>query len=120
MDQQITTVIVNRKENKLKKGCGYHLDLGVLSILIFIVGMLGLPVYVAATVLSINHVNSLKLESQSRAPGEVSQFMGVREQRVTGMVTFMFIGASVLIGSVSFSNPIQFIEFKRGGELTPV
>ncbi|KAI6183292.1 Anion exchange protein [Aphelenchoides bicaudatus] len=100
MDQQITTVIVNRKENKLKKGCGYHLDLFVLAILIFIVGMFGLPVYVAATVLSINHVNSLKLESQSRAPGEVSQFMGVREQRVTGIVTFAFIGASVLVTKV--------------------
>uniref|UniRef100_A0A663EWK3 Anion exchange protein n=1 Tax=Aquila chrysaetos chrysaetos TaxID=223781 RepID=A0A663EWK3_AQUCH len=27
MDQQITAVIINRKEHKLKKGCGYHLDL---------------------------------------------------------------------------------------------
>uniref|UniRef100_A0A8R1IN99 HCO3_cotransp domain-containing protein n=1 Tax=Caenorhabditis japonica TaxID=281687 RepID=A0A8R1IN99_CAEJA len=60
MDQQITTVIVNRKENKLKKGCGYHLDLFVLSFSILLVGFLGLPIYVAATVLSINHINSLK------------------------------------------------------------
>ena len=60
MDQQITAVIVNRKENKLKKGCGYHLDLLVLSLLIIVVGYLGLPVYVAATVLSINHINALK------------------------------------------------------------
>lgn len=95
MDQQITTVIVNRKENKLKKGCGYHLDLFVLSILIIIVGALGLPVYVAATVLSINHVNSLKLESESRAPGEVAHFVGVCEQRLTGIVTFFLIGLSV-------------------------
>uniref|UniRef100_A0A674F6R4 Anion exchange protein n=1 Tax=Salmo trutta TaxID=8032 RepID=A0A674F6R4_SALTR len=29
MDQQITAVIINRKEHKLKKGCGYHLDLFV-------------------------------------------------------------------------------------------
>uniref|UniRef100_A0A0K8R6I3 Putative sodium bicarbonate cotransporter n=1 Tax=Ixodes ricinus TaxID=34613 RepID=A0A0K8R6I3_IXORI len=36
MDQQITAVIINRKENKLKKGCGYHLDLLVLSVLIAI------------------------------------------------------------------------------------
>ncbi|VBB35170.1 unnamed protein product [Acanthocheilonema viteae] len=78
MDQQITTVIVNRKENKLKKGYGYHLDLCVLAFLILLVGTLGLPIYVAATVLSINHVNSLKLESESRAPGEVAQFIGVR------------------------------------------
>lgn len=43
MDQQITAVIVNRKENKLKKGCGYHLDLFVLAILIQICTTLGLP-----------------------------------------------------------------------------
>lgn len=60
------------------QGYGYHLDLCVLAFLIFVVGILGLPIYVAATVLSINHVNSLKLESESRAPGEVAQFIGVR------------------------------------------
>lgn len=43
MDQQITAVIVNRKENKLKKGCGYHLDLFVLAGLIQICSVMGLP-----------------------------------------------------------------------------
>ncbi len=32
MDQQITAVIVNRKENKLRKGAGYHLDLLLIAI----------------------------------------------------------------------------------------
>lgn len=62
----------------MKKGCGYHLDLFVLAILIWITGALGIPIYVAATVLSINHVNSLKVESESRAPGERPTFIGVR------------------------------------------
>ncbi|XP_018351038.1 PREDICTED: electroneutral sodium bicarbonate exchanger 1 isoform X3 [Trachymyrmex septentrionalis] len=97
MDQQITAVIVNRKENKLKKGCGYHLDLFVLSILIEICSVMGLPWFVAATVLSINHVNSLKLESECAAPGEKPQFLGVREQRVTHILIFLMIGCSVLL-----------------------
>ncbi|KQS70683.1 uncharacterized protein Dere_GG23542, isoform H [Drosophila erecta] len=97
MDQQITAVIVNRKENKLKKGCGYHLDLFILSILIAICSMMGLPWFVAATVLSINHVNSLKLESECSAPGEKPQFLGVREQRVTHILIFLTIGGSVLL-----------------------
>ncbi|XP_030384749.1 electroneutral sodium bicarbonate exchanger 1 isoform X4 [Scaptodrosophila lebanonensis] len=97
MDQQITAVIVNRKENKLKKGCGYHLDLFVLSILIIICSVMGLPWFVAATVLSINHVNSLKLESECSAPGEKPQFLGVREQRVTHILIFLTIGGSVLL-----------------------
>ncbi|KYN09741.1 Sodium bicarbonate cotransporter 3 [Trachymyrmex cornetzi] len=97
MDQQITAVIVNRKENKLKKGCGYHLDLFVLSILIEICSVMGLPWFVAATVLSINHVNSLKLESECAAPGEKPRFLGVREQRVTHILIFLMIGCSVLL-----------------------
>jgi hypothetical protein len=49
----------------------------VLSVLIVLTGLFGLPIYVAATVLSINHVNSLRKESESRAPGEVPHFIGV-------------------------------------------
>ncbi|XP_071053006.1 sodium-driven chloride bicarbonate exchanger isoform X12 [Onthophagus taurus] len=97
MDQQITTVIINRKENKLKKGGGYHLDLFVLAILIQICTLMGLPWFVAATVLSINHVNSLKVESECAAPGEKPQFLGVREQRVTHIFIFLTIGLSVFL-----------------------
>ncbi|XP_055376644.1 electrogenic sodium bicarbonate cotransporter 1 isoform X3 [Condylostylus longicornis] len=97
MDQQITAVIINRKENKLKKGCGYHLDLFILAILIQICSIMGLPWFVAATVLSINHVNSLKVESECAAPGEKPQFLGVREQRVTHILIFLMIGLSVLL-----------------------
>lgn len=95
MDQQITAVIVNRKENKLKKGCGYHLDLFILAFLIQLCTVLGIPWFVAATVLSINHVNSLKLESETAAPGEKPQFLGVREQRFTHIMIFLTIGCSV-------------------------
>ncbi|XP_068621568.1 electroneutral sodium bicarbonate exchanger 1 isoform X1 [Battus philenor] len=97
MDQQITAVIVNRKENKLKKGCGYHLDLFVLAILIQLCSVMGLPWFVAATVLSINHVNSLKVESECAAPGEKPQFLGVREQRMTHIMIFLTIGCSVVL-----------------------
>ncbi|RWS12874.1 sodium bicarbonate cotransporter 3-like protein [Dinothrombium tinctorium] len=99
MDQQITAVIINRKENKLKKGCGYHLDLFILSLLIAICSILGLPWFVAATVLSMSHVNSLKMESKCAAPGEKPQFLGVREQRVTHIMIFVLCGLSVLFTS---------------------
>jgi hypothetical protein len=58
---------------------------------------MGIPWFVAATVLSINHVNSLKLESECAAPGEKPQFLGVREQRVTHLLIFLTIGLSVLL-----------------------
>ena len=59
MDQQITAVIVNRKDFMLKKGGGYHLDLLVLALIITVCSIFGLPWFVAATVLSINHIQSL-------------------------------------------------------------
>lgn len=58
---------------------------------------MGIPWFVAATVLSMNHVNSLKMESESAAPGEKPQFLGVREQRVTHLGIFVMIGLSVLL-----------------------
>ncbi|XP_053204629.1 sodium-driven chloride bicarbonate exchanger-like isoform X3 [Panonychus citri] len=109
MDQQITAVIVNRKENKLKKGCGYHLDLFVLSILIAICSIFGLPWFVAATVLSMTHVNSLKMESESAAPGEKPQFLGVREQRVTHICIFILCGLSVFMTSVLRNIPMPVL-----------
>ncbi|KAL0963788.1 hypothetical protein UPYG_G00313590 [Umbra pygmaea] len=100
MDQQITAVIINRKEHKLKKGCGYHLDLFVVGIMLGVCSIMGLPWFVAATVLSISHVNSLKLESECSAPGEQAKFLGIREQRFTGLMIFLLMGCSVFMTSV--------------------
>uniref|UniRef100_A0A665WT71 Anion exchange protein n=1 Tax=Echeneis naucrates TaxID=173247 RepID=A0A665WT71_ECHNA len=100
MDQQITAVIINRKEHKLKKGCGYHLDLLVVALMLGICSIMGLPWFVAATVLSISHVNSLKVESHCSAPGEQPKFLGIREQRVTGFMIFILMGCSVFMTSV--------------------
>uniref|UniRef100_A0A3Q3WXJ7 Anion exchange protein n=1 Tax=Mola mola TaxID=94237 RepID=A0A3Q3WXJ7_MOLML len=99
MDQQITAVIVNRKENKLKKGYGYHLDLLVVTVMLGVCSIMGLPWFVAATVLSISHVNSLKVESECAAPGEQPKFLGIREQRVTGFMIFILMGCSIFMTS---------------------
>ncbi|MEE6489446.1 hypothetical protein FKM82_015564, partial [Ascaphus truei] len=104
MDQQITAVIINRKEHKLKKGCGYHLDLLMVGVMLGVCSVMGLPWFVAATVLSITHVNSLKLESECSAPGEQPKFLGIREQRVTGLMIFVLMGSSVFMTRV-----LQFI-----------
>uniref|UniRef100_A0A8C3CCC3 Anion exchange protein n=1 Tax=Cairina moschata TaxID=8855 RepID=A0A8C3CCC3_CAIMO len=100
MDQQITAVIVNRKEHRLKKGCGYHLDLFMVAVMLGVCSVMGLPWFVAATVLSITHVNSLKLESGCSAPGEQPRFLGIREQRVTGLMIFVLMGCSVFLTTV--------------------
>lgn len=76
------------------------MDLFVLSLLIAVCSILGLPWFVAATVLAMTHVNSLKMESESAAPGEKPQFLGVREQRVSQIIINSMIGLSVFFTSV--------------------
>uniref|UniRef100_A0A7E4VER9 Anion exchange protein n=1 Tax=Panagrellus redivivus TaxID=6233 RepID=A0A7E4VER9_PANRE len=100
MDQQITAVIVNRKDNLLRKGYGYHLDLFVIAILVITCSLLGLPFYVAATVLSVMHIDALKLQSECAAPGEKPTFLGVKEQRVTAVLAHVIILCSVFLTSL--------------------
>ncbi|XP_078248645.1 anion exchange protein 4 [Pogona vitticeps] len=100
MDQQITAVILNRKEYKLKKGAGFHLDFFCVSLLMILTSLLGLPWYVSATVISLAHMEGLKKESTTCAPGEQPKFLGIREQRVTGLMVFILTGLSVFLAPV--------------------
>lgn len=84
----------------LQKGAGYHLDLLMVAVMLGVCSIMGLPWFVAATVLSISHVNSLKVESECSAPGEQPKFLGIREQRVTGLMIFILMGLSVFMTSV--------------------
>ena len=109
MDQQITAVICNRKEHKLKKGGGYHLDLLIVALCIIVCSILGIPWFVAATVLTINHVKSLHMESESAAPGEKPTFLGIREQRVTHVLIFITVGLSVFMTPILGKIPMPVL-----------
>ncbi|XP_071425940.1 anion exchange protein 4 [Pithys albifrons albifrons] len=100
MDQQITAVILNRREYKLQKGAGFHLDLLCVSLLMVVTSVTGLPWYVSATVISLAHMESLRKESETSAPGEHPQFLGIREQRLTGLAVFVLMGVSVFMAPV--------------------
>ncbi|NXN99366.1 S4A4 protein, partial [Rhinopomastus cyanomelas] len=100
MDQQITAVILNRREYKLQKGAGFHLDLLCVSLLMVVTSATGLPWYVSATVISLAHMESLRKESTTSAPGEHPEFLGIREQRLTGLAVFILMGVSVFMAPV--------------------
>ncbi|CAF3505670.1 unnamed protein product [Rotaria sp. Silwood1] len=109
MDQQITAVIINRKEFKLKKKLGYHLDLFVLSLTVLLQSMLGLPWFVAATVLALTHVNALKIMSENTAPGEKPRFEGIIEQRVSALLMAILTGLSVFFTNVLSHIPMPVL-----------
>ena len=70
---------------------------------------MGLPWFVAATVLSMTHVNSLKMESGTAAPGEKPQFLGIREQRVTHICIFALIGSSFVFTKILQKIPMPVL-----------
>uniref|UniRef100_A0A671EWQ3 Anion exchange protein 4 n=1 Tax=Rhinolophus ferrumequinum TaxID=59479 RepID=A0A671EWQ3_RHIFE len=100
MDQQITAVILNRAEYRLRKGAGFHLDLFCVAMLMLLTSVLGLPWYVSTTVISLAHMDSLRRESRACAPGESPSFLGIREQRLTGLVVFILTGISIFLAPV--------------------
>ncbi|XP_042106495.1 anion exchange protein 4 isoform X5 [Ovis aries] len=100
MDQQITGVILNRAEYRLRKGAGFHLDLFCVAVLMPLTSALGLPWYVSATVISLAHMDSLRRESRACAPGEAPSFLGIREQRLTGLAVFILTGISIFLAPI--------------------
>jgi len=57
----------------------------------------------------MTHVNSLRMESESAAPGEKPQFLGVREQRVTHVCIFVLCGLSVFFTSILRNIPMPVL-----------
>ena len=85
-------MIVNKKDRKLKKGSGYHLDLLMIGLFGTVCGLFGVPFLSAATVRSVTHVSALTVYSRTHAPGEKPQLEEVKEQRVTGILVHIMVG----------------------------
>ncbi|XP_072322027.1 anion exchange protein 3 [Eucyclogobius newberryi] len=100
METQITSLIVSKKERRLVKGSGFHLDLLLIVILGAVCPLFGLPWLTAATVRSVTHVNALTVMSKATAPGEKPMIQEVKEQRVTGMLVSVLVGLSMVMTDV--------------------
>ncbi|XP_062312328.1 anion exchange protein 3 isoform X3 [Osmerus eperlanus] len=97
METQITSLIVSKKERRLVKGSGFHLDLLLIVTLGAVCPLFGLPWLTAATVRSVTHVNALTVMSKATAPGEKPMIQEVKEQRVTGLVVSVLVGMSIVM-----------------------
>jgi len=72
---------------------------------------MGLPWFVAATVLSINHVNSLKLESECAAPGEKPKFLGCRYVICVKMIIVICVKMIIVIQGYAMTQAISHQPF---------
>ncbi|KAM9447327.1 anion exchange protein 3-like isoform 2-T3 [Salvelinus alpinus] len=109
METQITSLIVSKKERRLVKGSGFHLDLLLIVTLGAMCPLLGLPWLTAATVRSVTHVNALTVMSKATAPGEKPVIQEVKEQRLTGLVVAVLVGMSLVMTDVLRHIPLAVL-----------
>ncbi|XP_028606136.2 anion exchange protein 2 isoform X1 [Podarcis muralis] len=109
METQITTLIISKKERKLQKGSGFHLDLLLIVAMGGFCALFGLPWLAAATVRSVTHANALTVMSKAVAPGDKPKIQEVKEQRVTGLVVALLVGLSIVIGDLLRKIPLAVL-----------
>ncbi|XP_061873218.1 band 3 anion transport protein isoform X2 [Colius striatus] len=97
LETQITTLIVSKPERKLVKGSGFHLDLLLIVAMGGLAALFGMPWLSATTVRTITHANALTVMAKTSAPGEKSQILEVKEQRLSGLLVAVLIGVSILM-----------------------
>ncbi|KAK3083355.1 hypothetical protein FSP39_020709 [Pinctada imbricata] len=109
LETQITEMTLNKKEFKLKKGSGFHLDQVLLGVMTFVLALFGLPWMCSATVRTLCHVSALSVMSRTHAPGEKPKLLSVREQRVTNIVIHAMIGLSLMAGPLLRAIPVAVL-----------
>ncbi|XP_060080773.1 band 3 anion transport protein-like [Ylistrum balloti] len=109
LETQITEMILNKKELKMRKGSGFHLDQVLMGVMTFVCALFGLPWMCAATVRTIAHTSALSVMSRTHAPGEKPKLVEVKEQRVTNILMNAMIGVSLTWGPLLRAIPIAVL-----------
>ena len=102
-------MIIDKKERKLRKGNGYHMDIVVVCLMNFGCGLVGAPWCCAASVRSLTHVNSVTVMSRTHAPGDKPHIVEVKEQRVSSLLVAVLVGVSVLMAPLLRRVPMSVL-----------
>ncbi|KAL1478541.1 hypothetical protein MTO96_016226 [Rhipicephalus appendiculatus] len=98
MDQNISAAMVNNPSNKLRKGSAYHLDLLVVGLLNAALSVFGLPWMHGVLPHSPLHARCLADLEERVDQGHVHEVVvRSRETRLTGILSSLFIGLSLLL-----------------------
>jgi hypothetical protein len=101
LDQNLTSLLINRKDHNLRKPPGYHLDLFVCGVFIYpVCSFFGLPFTHAATVRSMTHLISLSTREQVKLAdgnGMQTRVKNVIEGRTTHFIIHVLLLLSVAL-----------------------
>jgi len=108
MDQNVSTLIVNRKDHKLQKGSAYHIDLMLCGVIFYpISSIFGIPFPHASTVPCLIHLISLTNREtvQLEGGGTTTRVISVIEGART---TNLLIHGLILL-SLTFTSILKFV-----------
>lgn len=122
LDQNISSMLVNKPENKLTKGPGYYLDLVVVSVIIIVQSIFGMPWTHAALPHSPLHARQLAdVEEYEQHGRRYERVIKSRETRITGLATHVLVALSILakdaLGVIPLSVLYGFFLFLGVGTL---
>lgn len=110
LDQNISSILVNRRENKLKKGPGYNLDLVVVAVIIVLQSIFGMPWTHAALPHSPLHARQLADVEEYEAHGRrYERVVRARETRITGFATHVLVALSILMADALRNIPLAVL-----------
>eukprot|EP00168_Porphyra_purpurea_P012551 TRINITY_DN3324_c0_g2_i3.p1 TRINITY_DN3324_c0_g2~~TRINITY_DN3324_c0_g2_i3.p1 ORF type:complete len:639 (+),score=210.27 TRINITY_DN3324_c0_g2_i3:586-2502(+) len=110
LDQNISALLVNRPENRLLKGPGYHLDLLIVAALVAGTSIFGLTWTHAALPHSPLHARALADTEEYEAHGRRHErVVRARETRLTGLLTHVLIGLSILFKDAIGQIPVSVL-----------
>lgn len=109
METQISELIIDKKERKLRKGNGYHMDIVVVCLMNVGCGLMGAPWCSAASVRSLTHVSAVTIMSRTHAPGDKPHIVEVKEQRVSALLVAILMGVSVLMAPLLRRVPMSVL-----------
>ncbi|KAI4480820.1 hypothetical protein M0804_009917 [Polistes exclamans] len=109
METQISELIIDKKERKLRKGNGYHMDIVVVCLMNVGCGLTGSPWCSAASVRSLTHVSAVTIMSRTHAPGDKPHIVQVIEQRVSALLVAILMGVSVLMAPLLRRVPMSVL-----------
>uniref|UniRef100_A0A1B6DDV8 Anion exchange protein n=1 Tax=Clastoptera arizonana TaxID=38151 RepID=A0A1B6DDV8_9HEMI len=81
METHISELIIDKKDRKLKKGSGFHLDIVLICLINVGSGLIGAPFMCAATVRSVAHVSAVTVMSRTHAPGDKPHIIEVKGRK---------------------------------------
>ncbi|GJD08954.1 Sodium bicarbonate transporter-like protein 11 [Galdieria sulphuraria] len=91
IDQNVCTYIVERPENRLRKGTAYSWNMVIVGILNIIASVLGMPWMYAGLPHSLLHVYALADVEERESLGRTTyRVIHAREVRIVGLVAYLF------------------------------